>query len=135
MTYIPTSQIVTLVAIVAVALLLTIRLGRRMGLKLMYVIAALPGVVVVQASCCGCYLDSLQWTVLSAGLCTTDSSLSCMLQIVVLIWGGTVGLYFAAPVFCALYIRCAGVLLMMAQMYTYACSAQGWLHRGTSLTA
>lgn len=33
---------------IAVGLLLTVRLGRRLGLKLMYALAALPGVVLVQ---------------------------------------------------------------------------------------
>lgn len=40
---------VTMVATsIAVGLLLTVRLGRRLGLKLMYALAALPGVVLVQ---------------------------------------------------------------------------------------
>lgn len=41
-----------LLASAATGVLLTMRPGRRLGLKLMYCIAALPGVIVIQVSWC-----------------------------------------------------------------------------------
>lgn len=49
--YLLAYAITCLAASVAVGVLLMARLGRRLGLRLMYGLAALPGVVVVQASC------------------------------------------------------------------------------------
>ena len=37
---------------VALGVLLTVKLGRRLGLRLMYCIAALPGVVLLQVRAC-----------------------------------------------------------------------------------
>lgn len=105
-----------LVASAAVAALLTARLGRRMGLKLMYALAVIPGVVLLQvcvfaglpAACLSCTClpaspaTALWQPPLTSSIPHTPSTAP---QVVLLLHASAAGLWIAATVLGGLYIR------------------------------